>query len=134
MYNFFDIFFNQKQFGGRGEIHDLEELSKLGHDYYHTSIFGGEGNLEIAEAIYYHDKIDGFISVKPFGCMPSNGVSDGIQSKIIAMYPNLNFLSIESSGDNEVSILSRVSMMLFKAKQKFEKQNNTLSVPLVNPG
>jgi predicted nucleotide-binding protein (sugar kinase/HSP70/actin superfamily) len=120
-YYFLNFFFNQKQFGGRGEIHDLDELTKLGHKHYHTSIFGGEGNLEIAEAIYYHDKIDGFISVKPFGCMPSSGVSDGIQSKITAMYPNLNFLPIETSGDNEVNILSRVSMMLFKAKQKLEK-------------
>ena len=122
MYNFLNYFFNQKQFGGRGEIHDLDELSKLGHDHYHTSIFGGEGNLEIAEAIHYNDKIDGFISVKPFGCMPSSGVSDGVQSKIMAMYPNLNFLSIETSGDNEVSILSRVSMTLFKAKQKIQMQ------------
>ncbi|MCL1946282.1 MAG: 2-hydroxyglutaryl-CoA dehydratase, partial [Chitinivibrionia bacterium] len=104
-----------------GEIHDLDKLAKLGHEHYHTSIFGGEGNLEIAEAIYYHGKIDGFISVKPFGCMPSSGVSDGVQSKIIAMYPNLNFLTIETSGDNEVNILSRISMMLFKAKQKLAK-------------
>ena len=123
VFKFLDFFFNQKQFGGKGELHNLEELSKLGHDHYHTSIFGGEGNLEIAEAIHYHDKIDGFISVKPFGCMPSSGVSDGVQSKIMTMYPNLNFLSIETSGDNEVSILSRVSMTLFKAKQKIEKQN-----------
>jgi len=123
-YNFLNFFFNQKQFGGKAEIHELDELSKLGHEHYHTSIFGGEGNLEIAEAIHYHDKIDGFISVKPFGCMPSSGVSDGVQSKIIEMYPNLNFLSIETSGDNEVSILSRVSMMLFKAKQKLEKGEN----------
>jgi len=124
IYNFLNSCFNQKQFGGRGMLHDLDKLSKLGHDHYHTSIFGGEGNLEIAEAIYYQDKIDGFISVKPFGCMPSSGVSDGVQSKIIAMYPNLNFLSIETSGDNEVSILSRVSMTLFKAKQKLEKREN----------
>jgi len=121
-WKFLNSFFKQEQFGGRGEIHDLDELSKLGHDHYHTSIFGGEGNLEVAEAVHYHDKIDGFISVKPFGCMPSSGVSDGVQSKIMAMYPNLNFLSIETSGDNEVNILSRVSMMLFKAKQKLEKQ------------
>jgi len=122
LFNFLNFFFNQKQLGGKGHIHDLDKLSKLGHDHYHTSIFGGEGNLEIAEAIYYHDKIDGFISVKPFGCMPSSGVSDGVQSKIMAMYPNMNFLSIETSGDNEVSILSRVSMTLFKAKQKLQKQ------------
>jgi len=124
IYGILSFFFNQKQFGGKGHVHDLDELSKLGHDHYHTSIFGGEGNLEIAEAVYYHDKVDGFITVKPFGCMPSSGVSDGIQSKITAMYPDLNFLSIETSGDNEVSILSRVSMTLFKAKQKMEKREN----------
>jgi predicted nucleotide-binding protein (sugar kinase/HSP70/actin superfamily) len=118
VYEFFDQFFNQKQFDGKGHIHDLDELSALSHPYYHTAIMGGEGNLEVAEAIYYHDKVDGFVSVKPFGCMPSSGVSDGVQSKILSMYPNLNFLSIETSGDNKVNILSRVSMMLFKAKQK----------------
>jgi hypothetical protein len=34
------------------------------------------------------------------------------------MHPEINFLSIETSGDNEVNILSRVSMLLFKAKRK----------------
>jgi predicted nucleotide-binding protein (sugar kinase/HSP70/actin superfamily) len=127
LYNFFEHFFNQKQFGGRGKLHDLEKLAALGHPYYNTAIMGGEGNLEIAEAIYYHDKVDGFVSVKPFGCMPSSGVSDGVQSKIISMYPDLNFLSIETSGDNEVNILSRVSMMIFKARQRFTEKKNTLA-------
>jgi predicted nucleotide-binding protein (sugar kinase/HSP70/actin superfamily) len=123
LFTFFDKFFKQEQFGGKGEIHNLDELAALGHPLYHTSIFGGEGNLEVSEAIYYHDKVDGFISVKPFGCMPSSGVSDGVQSKITAMYPDFNFLSIETSGDNEVNILSRVSMLLFKAKQRQKKKN-----------
>jgi predicted nucleotide-binding protein (sugar kinase/HSP70/actin superfamily) len=61
--------------------------------------------------------VDGFISSKPFGCMPSSGVSDGVQAKVMAMHPELNFLSIETSGDNDVNILSRVSMLLLKAKQ-----------------
>jgi predicted nucleotide-binding protein (sugar kinase/HSP70/actin superfamily) len=109
---------NPKSFGGRADLFDLDEMAKLGFDYYHPEIFGGEGNLEISEAIHYADIVDGFISSKPFGCMPSSGVSDGVQVKILAEHPNLNFLSIETSGDNEVSILSRVSMLLFKAKQK----------------
>ena len=122
LYNWCSKHFNQKQFGGRGTVHSLDMLAELGHDYYNTMIFGGEGNLEIGEAIFYNDKVDGFVSVKPFGCMPSSGVSDGVQSKVMAMYPHLNFISIETSGDNEVNILSRVSMMLFKAKkQKVEK-------------
>jgi predicted nucleotide-binding protein (sugar kinase/HSP70/actin superfamily) len=106
------------RFGAKGRLLDLDAMAKLGFDYYHPEIFGGEGNLEVAEAIHYADSVDGFISCKPFGCMPSSGVSDGVQAKIISMYPNLNLLSIETSGDNEVNILSRVSMLLFKAKQK----------------
>jgi predicted nucleotide-binding protein (sugar kinase/HSP70/actin superfamily) len=122
IYNYFLKSFNPGSFGGRAEILDLEKLAELGRPYYHPEVFGGEGNLEIAEAIYYADTVDGFISSKPFGCMPSSGVSDGVQSKIMSMYPQLNFLSIETSGDNEVNILSRVSMLLFKAKQKVNRE------------
>jgi predicted nucleotide-binding protein (sugar kinase/HSP70/actin superfamily) len=109
--------FNPVSFGGKAELLDLDHLAETARPYYHPEIFGGEGNLEIAEAIHYVDKADGFISSKPFGCMPSSGVSDGVQAKIMSLYPHLNFLSIETSGDNEVNILSRVSMLLFKAKQ-----------------
>jgi predicted nucleotide-binding protein (sugar kinase/HSP70/actin superfamily) len=105
-------------FGGRWHLLDLDELARQGEPYYHPHIFGGESNLEVGEAIHYADEVDGFISVKPFGCMPSSGVSDGVQTKIMSMFPALNFLSIETSGDNDVNILSRVSMLLFRAKQK----------------
>lgn len=111
-----------ESFGGKSHILDLDMLAEIGFEHYHPEIFGGEGNLEVAEAIYYADQVDGFISCKPFGCMPSSGVSDGVQAKIMALHPNLNFLSIETSGDNEVNILSRVSMLLFKAKQKMSKE------------
>ncbi len=105
-------------YGSRAELLDFDHLADLARNYYHPEIFGGEGHLEVAEAIHYAGSIDGFISVKPFGCMPSSGVSDGVQAKILSMHPNLEFISIETSGDNEVSILSRVSMLLFKAKQR----------------
>ncbi len=114
--------FNPSSFGATMKFVDLDMFGELGRPHYDPEIFGGEGNLEIAEAIYYADKVDGFISSKPFGCMPSSGVSDGVMAKIMHDKPELNFLSIETSGDNEVSILSRVSMLLFKAKEKFNKQ------------
>ncbi len=124
-YNRYRSALRPEQFGGRCEILDLDELASLAYDLYHPEIFGGEGNLEIAEALHYADTIDGFISSKPFGCMPSSGVSDGVQAKVIAHNPQLNFLSIETSGDNEVNILSRVSMLLFKAKQRvYEREQN----------
>lgn len=121
IYKWFCRAFNPQAFGGKAEILDLDQLAGLGKPYYHPEIFGGEGNLEVAEALYYANSIDGFISSKPFGCMPSSGVSDGVQAKIMSMHPQLNFLSIETSGDNEVNILSRVSMLLFKAKQKMRQ-------------
>jgi predicted nucleotide-binding protein (sugar kinase/HSP70/actin superfamily) len=111
-----------ERFGGRGELMDLDELARLGQDYYHSNIFGGEGNLEIGEALHHAGRVDGFITVKPFGCMPSSGVSDGVQAKVLSRHPDLNFLSIETSGDNEVSILSRVSMLLFLASQARERR------------
>jgi hypothetical protein len=58
------------------------------------------------------------ISVKPFGCMPSSGVSDGVQSWVTARYPELIFCPIETSGDGKVNVQSRVQMMLFKAHER----------------
>jgi predicted nucleotide-binding protein (sugar kinase/HSP70/actin superfamily) len=113
---------NPAAFGGRAELLDLDEAAELGRPYYHPEIFGGEGNLEIGEAVHYADKVDGIISSKPFGCMPSSGVSDGVMARITSLYPQINFLSIETSGDNEVSILGRVSMLIFKAKQNLNKR------------
>jgi predicted nucleotide-binding protein (sugar kinase/HSP70/actin superfamily) len=124
LYLWFTWWFKAGAFGGRPELHDLDELAMIGFDYYHPEIFGGEGNLEVAEALHYAGKVDGFISSKPFGCMPSSGVSDGVQAKIMSLCPQLNFLSIETSGDNEVNILSRVSMLLFKAKQKVRQEES----------
>ncbi|MBD3344783.1 MAG: hypothetical protein GF401_06945, partial [Chitinivibrionales bacterium] len=118
LYNKLKKVLRPELFGGRADLYDLHHLARLGHEYYHPEIFGGEGNLEVAEAVYYSDLVDGFISAKPFGCLTSSGISDGIQAKVMARFPQLNFLSIETSGDNEVGILSRVSMLLFKAKQR----------------
>jgi hypothetical protein len=65
------------------------------------------------------------LSVKPFGCMPSSGVSDGVQSLISERYPGTIFCAVETSGDGAVNFYSRVQMYLFKAKiaaqAEFEK-------------
>jgi len=56
------------------------------------------------------------LSVKPFGCMPSAGVSDGVQSMITEKYPQGIYCAIETNGDGAVNVYSRVQMMLFKAR------------------
>jgi predicted nucleotide-binding protein (sugar kinase/HSP70/actin superfamily) len=120
LYNRMKNALHPEAFGGRTALMDLDHMAQLAKRHYHPEIFGGEGHLEVAEAIHLarEGEIDGFISCKPFGCMPSSGVSDGVQAKITSMFPELNFLSIETSGDNDVGILSRVSMLLLKAKQR----------------
>ena len=67
-------------------------------------------------------KVTMTLSVKPFGCMPSSSVSDGVQSLITEMYPEGIFLPIETNGDGAVNVYSRVQMQLFKAKQLAKKE------------
>ena len=62
------------------------------------------------------------LSIKPFGCMPSSSVSDGVQSLITELYPAAIFLPIETNGDGAVNVYSRVQMQLFKAKQMAQRQ------------
>src|SRR5690606_27344487 len=73
-------------------------------------------------------------SVKPFGCMPSSGVSDGVQSLITEKFPGTIFCAVETSGDGAVNFYSRVQMYLFKAKQaaqaEFEKALQETGVTL----
>lgn len=62
------------------------------------------------------------VSVKPFGCMPSSGVSDGVQSLITARYPGTIFCAVETSGDGATNFYSRVQMYTFKARQVAEDE------------
>ncbi len=99
---------------------DMEKLYQLAKDYYPVDSDGGEGHMEVAHLIEVieEDFAQLVISVKPFGCMPSSAVSDGIQSLVTARYPDANFLSIETSGEGAANFHSRVQMALFKAKEK----------------
>jgi predicted nucleotide-binding protein (sugar kinase/HSP70/actin superfamily) len=69
-----------------------------------------------------HRKAHMVISIKPFGCMPSSGVSDGVQSLITARHPEAIFTAIETTGDGEVNVQSRIQMDLFKARKRAEAE------------
>jgi hypothetical protein len=62
------------------------------------------------------------VSVKPFGCMPSSGVSDGVQSIVTALHPEAIFCAVETSGEGAVNFQSRVQMFLFKARQRAQQE------------
>jgi predicted nucleotide-binding protein (sugar kinase/HSP70/actin superfamily) len=98
---------------------DMFEIAKISHEYYSNDLRGGEGHMEVGKLIMnvVHAKAHMTVSVKPFGCMPSAGVSDGVQSAITEKFPGTIFCPVETSGDGRVNFYSRVQMYLFKAKQ-----------------
>jgi len=113
----------------------MDKLANLGKEYYTLDCEGGEGHLEVAHLIEsVKDNLSHLtISVKPFGCMPSSSVSDGVQSLVTNRFPEANFLSIETSGEGAANFYSRVQMALFKAKQSEKEEFESLSLPNAMP-
>ena len=103
---------------------DMDEMAEVSHQFYDNNLRGGEGHMEVGKLIQNiaKNKVNMTLSVKPFGCMPSSSVSDGVQSLITELYPEGIFLPIETNGDGAVNVYSRVQMQLFKAKQAAQKE------------
>jgi predicted nucleotide-binding protein (sugar kinase/HSP70/actin superfamily) len=101
------------------KLPNMDEIAAISHEYYNNDLRGGEGHMEVGKLIMntIHSKSHMTLSVKPFGCMPSAGVSDGVQSAISEKFPGSIFCPVETSGDGRVNFYSRVQMYLFKAKQ-----------------
>ena len=111
--------------GFRGyHLPDMDEVADIAHEHYDNNVRGGEGHMEVGKFILnvLHNKSHMTLSVKPFGCMPSSGVSDGVQSLIAAKYPQSLFCAIETSGDGKVNVQSRVQMFLFKARLAAQRE------------
>jgi hypothetical protein len=98
---------------------DMKAIADVAAPYYDNDLRGGEGHMEVGKLIMnvVKNKANMTLSVKPFGCMPSSGVSDGVQSLITEKYPGTIFCAVETSGDGAVNFYSRVQMYLFKARQ-----------------
>jgi len=128
----FKSYFNAYRRELGGWIHDLpsqDRLAQYASPYFNVHITGGEGHLEVGKHImaFREKKAHMVVSVKPFGCMPST-LSDGVQSKVIEDIPDSIFVSIETSGDAEINVKSRVQMKLYEARQKaIEEFNSALS-------
>jgi predicted nucleotide-binding protein (sugar kinase/HSP70/actin superfamily) len=97
---------------------DMDLVAEVAQDYYSNDLRGGEGHMEVGKLIVnaVHNKAHMTLSVKPFGCMPSSGVSDGVQSLITNRYPGTIFCAVETSGDGATNFYSRVQMYMFKAR------------------
>jgi predicted nucleotide-binding protein (sugar kinase/HSP70/actin superfamily) len=97
---------------------DMDSVAETAAPFYNNHLRGGEGHMEVGKLILNvsHKKATMTLSVKPFGCMPSSGVSDGVQSLVTERFPEAIYCPVETSGDGAVNVYSRVQMMLFKAR------------------
>jgi len=115
---------------GLGAYHlsDMDEIATISHQYYDNHLRGGEGHMEVGKLIQHVEqrKTHMVVSVKPFGCMPSSGVSDGVQSLVTSKHPEAIFCAIETTGDGAVGVQSRVQMDLFKARRRAEQEYASL--------
>lgn len=92
-------------------------LADFARPYFNTMLRGGEGHLEVGKSLYFtHQKSCHLVlALKPFGCLPSVQ-SDGVQACLVERFRDLNFLSVETSGEGEIHAYSRVQMALSEAK------------------
>jgi predicted nucleotide-binding protein (sugar kinase/HSP70/actin superfamily) len=112
--------------GGLQDYHlpNMDEVADAAMPHYNNDLRGGEGHMEVGKLILnvVKQKATMTLSVKPFGCMPSGSVSDGVQSLITERFPGTIFCAVETSGDGAVNFYSRVQMYLFKARQAAEAE------------
>ncbi len=103
---------------------DMNKIAELAAPYYNNDLRGGEGHMEVGKVILnaVNKKSTLTVSVKPFGCMPSSGVSDGVQSLIVEKFPGTLFCAVETSGDGAVNFQSRIQMYMSKAKQSAQDE------------
>jgi predicted nucleotide-binding protein (sugar kinase/HSP70/actin superfamily) len=109
----------------RHKLPDMDEIAKIGHSFYNNELRGGEGHMEVAKLVLNvaKQKATMTLSVKPFGCMPSSGVSDGIQTVITELHPDAIYCPVETSGDGATNFYSRVQMYMFKARERARKEH-----------
>lgn len=102
----------------------MDTVAATSHGYYANELRGGEGHMEVGKVLETakKNKAHMIVSVKPFGCMPSSAVSDGVQSLVTARHPEANFLAVETTGDGAVNVYSRIQMALFKARARAQAE------------
>jgi len=124
----------RKWLGNKADpLKDQKKLAAYARPYYNPLLSGGEGHMEVGKHIYMvkERKAHMVVSVKPFGCMPSTQ-SDGVQAKVVEDLGGSLFVAVETSGDAEANVKSRILMTLYeakmRAKEEFERVKGELNV------
>jgi len=119
LYNLYRLVLGRKP----DPLKSQKKLAEYAKPYYNPLLAGGEGHMEVGKHVYMvkHKKAHMVVSVKPFGCMPSTQ-SDGVQAKVVEDLGGSLFVSVETSGDAEANVKSRILMKLYEAKLKAREE------------
>ena len=103
--------------GVHAELGDADALATLARPHYEPELRGGMGHLEVAtfldvERTGSHDVV---VSVKPFGCIPSSALSDGVVPAL-ARRARTIFVALETTGEAEAQLESRLALALDAAR------------------
>jgi predicted nucleotide-binding protein (sugar kinase/HSP70/actin superfamily) len=93
------------------------DLSALAAPVDPPALRGGMGHLEAATFLRVErdHTADLVVSIKPFGCMPSSAISDGVVHAL-ARSARTGFVSVETVGDGEAQLESRLELALESAR------------------
>ena len=98
---------------------DMDDLGTLAAPHYSPALRGGAGHLELG-ALLEADRdgtADLVVSIKPFGCLPASAVSDGVAT-VVARRTRCAFVAIETTGDGEAQVHSRLELALEMARAR----------------
>jgi len=103
--------------GSHVDISNMNELAELARLHYDPDVRGGSAHLEIGRALHSaRDRTAHLVlSLKPFGCLPSAALSDGILSVLVRGRRDIGFVPIETTGDADATAESRVEMAVHTA-------------------
>lgn len=101
---------------------DIYEDAERSHEIVSEAAQFGEGWLLPGEVASFASKgINNVISLQPFGCIANHILSKGIEKRIHALYPRLNFLSLDfDSGVSTVNVVNRLWLFINNIEQPEE--------------
>jgi len=101
----------------RTELEDLDAVADGARAHYDPRVVGGSAHLEIGRALQAvaRNAVHLVLSLKPFGCLPSSALSDGVLSVLLREPSGPHFLALETAGNADATTESRVEMALHAA-------------------
>ena len=99
-------------------VSDMNELADLARPHYDPDVRGGSAHLEVGRArkAARDHTAHLVLSLKPFGCLPSSSLSDGVLSVLFRRgIGGPRFLALETTGDAAAAAESRIEMAVHNA-------------------